>query len=1301
MKRISLLLFIAIGLSQAVNGQSCDGNSYGCSISAPSPYPTSTFSTTSSSWQSVSQFMNGGNFTLFNVTCGNTYEWSYCSDFSPALQNFNAEITLFDNNNNFLCYQNNSGRSNCPNAPYLSWPATYTGVVKLLTTSSTTLHCQSNSGSTYYSSLVWRQSSQGQCPAPPNTPTGLTASSTSSSSIYLSWNITSGATSYDIYDCNNNYVDNTANNYYTKNGLSSSTYYSYKILARNSYGSSGFTTCKGATTQSVITNPSISLSGNLSFGNVQVGNSSTKTLTITNTGNATLNVSSINLPSGFTGNYNGSITTGNSQNITITFSPSSAITYGGTITVNSNASSGSNTISCSGTGTTISAPAISLSGNLSFGNVQIGNSSTKTLTITNTGNATLNVSSINLPSGFTGNYNGSITAGNSKNVTITFSPTSTTTYGGTITVNSNASSGTNTISCSGTGTTVSAPAISLSGNLSFGNCTVGLTYGKILTITNTGTSTLNVSNITAPTGFSVFWALWSGSLSPGNSVNLDVLFTPTSTSTYGGTITIVSNATSGTNTISCSGNGVPASQVTVKIVNFNSALPTIPIASASTNQAIDRLKICADGSNATEITFVNNSGVNNNNIRFRVASDPNGNGNDVGKSGFFIRDLENLSINGNTINAKFTHPNYLEEQYKPYRNDSIKIVDITNPNLPIYTIPMQIYRAPVVMVHGFTGGGYDEAFKTTRDFLNIAGGYYGFDDFLKVLDYHKNSLKSFENNKDEVPKGIVEVLTSLRNYKFSCGKVNLVGFSMGGCLSRQYLQSTEYSSKNDINKLITINTPHFGSQWANLALNIRASGLAYEAMVTLIKANDIVNNPNNIITLNYGAIRDLSVNSDALVNGNNALNKLPNFNRNKVATHCITTTASSFDLWYEGTMYYTVFKAAAIANGYLSLNNFNNHVFFGYTNDGIVATPSQNGGLDRSFETRITNQFHLNSNKNYSVMTELENALNKNANDNTYFTKDGFDNSVTQNSYYRLQALDTVNKIQDGSISINYPLRGQSFNPNSLVPVNITSSNGINQILFAGISTFENVTNVDTSMSNGIINYRIPSNAFGTIKLLVLGYDSNGLVGHDTVTININQTASLDSINTSSQPIYVQVSNTASISLNAYFNDGNVQEVSYLNDVQYEVADTTYAKYFYGNTIYGKEIGTTTLTATYQGLSIEIPVIVIPRDTTLKIVSPEIVTKIINIIKNNRNLLKLFPNPTTGEFTLQANVETGEQIRIEVFNQSGQSVLLKEDKSTNKNYTKNINLSQFSSGVYYIVLSTKTTSYTNKILLTK
>jgi len=73
-------------------------------------------------------------------------------------------------------------------------------------------------------------------------------------------------------------------------------------------------------------------------------------LTINNTGNATLTVSSISYPSGFSGAWSGTIAAGGSQPVTVTFSPTSATTYGGTVTVNSDATSGGNTITASGTG---------------------------------------------------------------------------------------------------------------------------------------------------------------------------------------------------------------------------------------------------------------------------------------------------------------------------------------------------------------------------------------------------------------------------------------------------------------------------------------------------------------------------------------------------------------------------------------------------------------------------------------------------------------------------------------------------------------------------------------------------------------------------------------------------------------------------------------------------------------------------------------------------------------------------------------------------------------------------------------
>ena len=299
---------------------------------------------------------------------------------------------------------------------------------------------------TYYAGMVTATRTL----AAPPTPTGLSATAQSSSSIYLSWNSSSGATSYDVYDCSGSSITNTTNTHYTISGLSENTSYSYKVRAVNSGGNSSFTSCQSATT---LLNPTkiIGLAGSLNFGNVTIGQTPTATMTISNTGNTALNVTSVSCPSGFSGSWSGSISAGNSQNVTITFSPSSVTTYSGSITVSSDATSGANTISCSGTGTAVPTKIINLSGSLNFGSVTIGQTPTATMTISNTGNTALNVTSVSCPSGFSGSWSGSISAGNSQNVTITFSPSSVTTYSGSITVSSDATSGANTISCSGTG----------------------------------------------------------------------------------------------------------------------------------------------------------------------------------------------------------------------------------------------------------------------------------------------------------------------------------------------------------------------------------------------------------------------------------------------------------------------------------------------------------------------------------------------------------------------------------------------------------------------------------------------------------------------------------------------------------------------------------------------------------------------------------------------------------------------------------------------------------------------------------
>lgn len=158
MKTKLLLIIFLFLLANHINSQQC--KSGGCTDFV-NPYPSGTFSTTSSSWSLVNggNNMNAGNWTLFNVTSGNTYEWSYCEDFGGVSTAWDAQLTLFNNKNlkTPLCFSTDDCGTNGL-APYLSWKATFTGVVRVLSTAyKNGTGCQSNSGSPY-NKLVWRQS---------------------------------------------------------------------------------------------------------------------------------------------------------------------------------------------------------------------------------------------------------------------------------------------------------------------------------------------------------------------------------------------------------------------------------------------------------------------------------------------------------------------------------------------------------------------------------------------------------------------------------------------------------------------------------------------------------------------------------------------------------------------------------------------------------------------------------------------------------------------------------------------------------------------------------------------------------------------------------------------------------------------------------------------------------------------------------------------------------------------------------------------------------------------------------------
>lgn len=114
------------------------------------------------------------------------------------------------------------------------------------------------------------------------------------------------------------------------------------------------TACSKDKTPTAPSTSVIGLSGNLAFGSVTVGSTATAQLTITNTGTAPLTVSGVSYPTGFTGNFTGgTINAGASQSVTVTFAPTAAQSYTGSIVVTGNQTSGTNSIAVSGTGTAV------------------------------------------------------------------------------------------------------------------------------------------------------------------------------------------------------------------------------------------------------------------------------------------------------------------------------------------------------------------------------------------------------------------------------------------------------------------------------------------------------------------------------------------------------------------------------------------------------------------------------------------------------------------------------------------------------------------------------------------------------------------------------------------------------------------------------------------------------------------------------------------------------------------------------------------------------------------------------------
>jgi hypothetical protein len=251
------------------------------------------------------------------------------------------------------------------------------------------------------------------------------------------------------------------------------------------------------------------------FGSVPVGTQNTQVIALKNTGGQSLSISSIAAKgtgfavTGFTTPI--ALAAGAQTQITVAFLPTTATSFSGSVAIASTASDSQITIVLTGTGTSSSQTLSVSPTSVAFGNVDVNGSETQQVTLKNTGNSSLTISSAVISgTGLTASgvsNNTTLAAGQSAVLVADFAPKTTGSVTGSIKITSNASNGASfTVPVTGTGVSAAAHVVTLNWQASTTSGVIGYyvlrssvsggPYSQIVGSPVSGT-TYSDSNVTA------------------------------------------------------------------------------------------------------------------------------------------------------------------------------------------------------------------------------------------------------------------------------------------------------------------------------------------------------------------------------------------------------------------------------------------------------------------------------------------------------------------------------------------------------------------------------------------------------------------------------------------------------------------------------------------------------------------------------------------------------------------------------------------------------------------------------------
>jgi len=511
------------------------------------------------------------------------------------------------------------------------------------------------------------------------------------------------------------------------------------------------------------------------------------------------------------------------------------------------------------------------------------------------------------------------------------------------------------------------------------------------------------------------------------------------------------------------------------------------------------------------------------------------------------------------VRFTYTHPTTPPDPDEKFRVIRIGIfyIDRRNPGAGerlVDILEVHVYRPPVLMIHGLWSDA--SAFAGMEQAL-AGSNYEPFQLFR--LDYGRSNDSSFASNLPIIPGAIRTAIEDCAEAGLAAGKVDLVTHSMGGVLARLYLQDPGY--KHEVRRLITSNTPHAGSQMANLLLDrdFDPPGLVCNMLsigLSLTGQQDR--------GCHNGAVEDMQVTSPATTDDLNL-----GANPTDVAVHAVTTV---FDL--AGLPDLSPLGLAGGSAGFVIAQlaqacgvSFVDDVFDSTQYDLIVSEASQAGGLSGSLVSRFSDQPHMSVGPlitgpvaNPGVIERVKGLLNEPGNSSSFtlagfspgqlsYATPGFCPLLTGASARRLGAARSAvatRSASASSISITSPESGTTATPGGSIAVEVTGSPDIATVLLIMSQPGDDIVLAEQTGPDAHFDLEVPVKAVGLQNLVAGGLDSSGrlVAVSNGVAVDVIVPSALDSITIYPPVIHLQPCTTQSLEITGHYADGVARDLS-------------------------------------------------------------------------------------------------------------------------------------------------------------